>query len=137
MFNVLDSNHLQPDGDQNSSPCELDSNTTRFCNGFETDKELDACDKNPPPLPYYNRHVPLIGPAKLGRASSESVPLFAPSAKDFMVSQRFHQSMPNLYGTRPQHNRAVGLTPEFHAPSQGKQMLQWRVDEFDAILADL
>ena len=137
MISELDSNHLQPDGDQNSSPYALDSNTTRFCNDFETDIDLDASEEMPPPLPYYNRHVQFVGPATLGRASSGPVPSHAASAKDFMVSQRFHQSMPHLHGSRPQHNRAVGLTQEFHATLRRSHGHQWRVDAFDALLADL
>ena len=137
MISELDSNHLQTDGDQNSSPYALESNTTRFCSDFETDIDLDASVEMPPPLPYYNRHVQFVGPATLGRASSESLPSHAASAKDFMVSQRFHRSLPNLHGSRPQHNRVVGLTPEFHALSRRSHGFQWRVDEFDALLADL
>ena len=137
MISELDSNHLQTDGDQNSSPYALESNTTRFCSDFETDIDLDASVEMPPPLPYYNRHVQFVGPATLGRASSGPVPSHAASAKDFMVSQRFHQSMPHLHGSRPQHNRAVGLTQEFHATLRRSHGHQWRVDAFDALLADL
>ena len=49
------------------SSCALDSNTTRFCNDFETDMELDACHKMPPPLPYYNRNVQFVGPSAQAR----------------------------------------------------------------------
>ena len=123
MINELEPNHLQSDGDHdhNSSPFTFD--WSRFSNDTEMNVESDACEEMPPPLPYYKRNCQCVGPAKLGRASSESVPTNAPSA-----------SMP--HGSRPQHNRVVGLTPEFHAPSYGGQLLQWRVDEFDALLAD-
>ena len=67
MINALASDHLQPDGDQISSPCALDSNTTRFCNDYEMDIDLDASEEMPPPLPCYNRHVQFVVPAgKLG-----------------------------------------------------------------------
>ena len=99
---------------------ELDSSTLaddlspqEFCN--DSDMESNACEEMPPPLPFYNRDFQFIG----------------------SVSQRFHQSLPHLNGSRPRHNRMVGLLPEFHTHSQDSQLLQSRVDEFDSLLADL
>ena len=84
-----------------------------FCN--DSDMESDACEEMPPPLPFYNRDFQYAG----------------------SVSQRFHQSLPHVNGSRPRHNRMVGLLLEFHNHSTDRQLLQSRVDEFDTLLANL
>ena len=52
------------------------------------------------------------------RANSESIPQYAPSAKDFMVSQRFHQSILTVLARSTTAVLARSTTPEFYAPSK-------------------
>ena len=109
MINASASNRLQPDGDQNSSPCALDSNTTRFCNDYETDIELDASEEMPPPLPYYNLNVQFVGPSGQTRNPYLSM---LPALRTLWFPNDSTKACPILTVL------ARSTTPEFYAPSQ-------------------
>ena len=141
MIDELQLIHPRPDGDHehDSSSFPFDSRTLG-CNDSEMNVESDAFEEMPPPLPYYNRNVQLVVPAQqpqLVRTSLNSEPACALSANDFMLSQRFNQSTPHLQSSRLQHNRMLGLSSEFRTHSLERKSLQSRVEEFDAVLADL
>ena len=118
----------------------LVSNDLQADSCFESEfgSEMDSCEEAamPPPRPYYHRHVESSAPAKLGltRAISDQNLRRAARAKEFLRSPHMQQSLPNLYNSRMEYNRRIGSTEEFR---QTKQDLASRVDEFEALMADL
>ena len=114
-----------PLADDDSSPCN------------DSDMESDACEGMPPPLPFYKRDFQFTAPAQLEGTYSASACMSAENAGSLTVSQRLTQCMSHVNGSRPRHNRMVGLLPEFQTHSQDMNLLQSRVDEFDTLLADL
>ena len=90
----------------------------------------------PPPQPYYHRHVESSAPARLGltRATSDQNLRRTARAKEFLRSPHMQQSLPNLCNSRLEYNRRIGSTEDFR---QTKHDLTSRIDEFEALLADL
>ena len=125
---------LPSDGEHELDSVPSDSSPKEFCDSHQ---ESDACEDMPPPLPFYKRDFQFTRPAQLEGTYSESVRLTAENVGGLTVSQRFPQCMSHVNGSRPRHNRMVGLLPEFYTLSTDRQLLQSRVDEFDTLLADL
>ena len=120
---------------------ELDTGIQDSCNQSDTGSEADVGEdsKMPPPLPYYERNPKGFEAAKPGLTRSASAENLRcePRAKMALLSQRMHQSMPNLYSSRSYYNRRVGSTPDFRTDEKEKNRLQSRMDELEALLADL
>ena len=99
---------------------------------------MDSCEDTamPPPQPYYHRHVESSAPARLGltRATSDQNLRRTARAKEFLRSPHMQQSLPNLCNSRLEYNRRIGSTEDFR---QTKHDLTSRIDEFEALLADL
>ena len=112
------------------------SSNEKFCTESVPDFEMatDSDESNmPPPLPYYDRKIQHDQLKSLGRAKS----CCEFRAKEFLVSKRLQQSMPNIQTPRSQHNRRIGATQEFRAHEHEKLRLPSRIREFEALLADL
>ena len=126
--------NMRPEEDNSS----FDYLSQDSCCDLEFESEMDSCEEAamPPPRPYYHRHVESSAQAKLGltRATSDQNLRRAARAKEFLRSPHIQQSLPNLYNSRLEYNRRIGSTEEFR---QTKQDLASRIDEFEALLADL
>ena len=120
---------------------ELDTVMQDSCNHSNTGSEADAGEDSnmPPPLPYYERNPKGFGTAKPGitRSTSAEICRCESLEKMFFLSQRMHQSIPNLCSSRSHHNKRVGSAPEFRADEKEKMRLQSRMDELEALLTNL
>ena len=108
--------------------------------------DLRECENSnmPPPKTYVARsmHVkPSNLLTNLSRSQSTSPPSRGHLGREFLVSRKISQSMPNLHTSRSIHNRHMGyeLVPEPSERSRAdcKAVLQSRIEEFDNLLDEL
>ena len=69
--------------------------------------------------------------------ASGAITLCETSEEEALLAQRLHQSMNHIHSTRSLHNRRMGSSLEYISDERDIRGLKTRVDDFEALLADL